>query len=379
MMTGTGRLTECVLSLCRATLVRLGERRYRFVLSFHHILIDGWSVAVLVKELLGIYETGGSAAWLPDVTPYREYLTWLARQDRAASLAAWQAALAGLDSPTMIAPDAARRTAAIPSSAVTELSESQTEQLAAQARGAGLTLNTVVQGCWAILLGALTGRDDVTFGATTSGRPAEIPGIETMVGLFINTLPVRVRLSPRQPVAQLLAGLQRQQAELQEHQHLSLVEVTSLAGVGALFDTLLVFENYPLDESQLGVEVADMRITKAVARDATHYPLVLVALPGLRLRLASSTRLTYSLRRKPRRWQRGWPGCWKRSRPTGLPVGRVGVLGAGERRALLEEWNDTAREGAGGTLPELFAAQAALAPDAVALVSGDEADVLGGR
>ena len=359
--------------LCRATLVRLGERRYRFVLSFHHILIDGWSVAVLVKELLEIYETGGSAAWLPNVTPYREYLTWLARQDRAASLAAWQAALAGLDSPTMIAPDAARRTAAIPSSAVTELSESQTEQLAAQARGRGLTLNTVVQGCWAILLGALTGRDDVTFGATTSGRPAEIPGIETMVGLFINTLPVRVRLSPRQPVAQLLAGLQRQQAELQEHQHLSLVEVTSLAGVGDLFDTLLVFENYPLDESQLGVEVADMRITKAVARDATHYPLVLVALPGRQLRLrieyaadvftpeeaeALAARLARLLEAVA-----ADPDC---------PLGRVGVLGAGERRVLLEEWNDTAREGAGGTLPELFARQAALAPDAVALVSGDE-------
>src|SRR5262249_46171035 len=138
---------------------------------------------------------------------------------------------------------------ALPEEIIVELPEALTEALSRQARSHGLTLNTILQGAWAILLGRLTGRNDVVFGATVAGRPAEMAGIETMVGLFINTLPVRVRLRPTEPLSELLTRLQDSQSRLIAHQHLGLAEIQRLMGLGHLFDTLVVFENYPLDQS----------------------------------------------------------------------------------------------------------------------------------
>ena len=130
------------------------------------------------------------------------------------------------------------------------LSPTLTAALNRQARSRGLTLNTYIQAAWAILLGRLTGRDDVVFGITVAGRPPETAGIESMVGLFINTLPLRVRLAPDQPLGSLLAQLQDRQSALMAHQHVGLAEIQGLAGLGELFDTLVVFENYPVDRSR---------------------------------------------------------------------------------------------------------------------------------
>ena len=135
-----------------------------------------------------------------------------------------------------------------------------TARLQGLARERGLTLNTIVQGLWAVLLGRLTGRDDVVFGVTVSGRPAELAGIEQMVGLFINTLPLRVRLRRGQPLAVLLAGIQESQARLLAHQHVGLAEIQRAAGSGTLFDTLVVFENYPLDHAALAEPVEGLRL-----------------------------------------------------------------------------------------------------------------------
>src|SRR6476646_8630654 len=131
------------------------------------------------------------------------------------------------------------------------LSEPLTAALTAQARRHGLTLNTVIQTAWAILLGRLTGREDVVFGVTVAGRPPEVAGIENMVGLFINTLPLRVQLPPGTALLELLRQVQASQSRLMEHQHLGLAEVQGLAGLGELFDTLVVFENYPVDRAGL--------------------------------------------------------------------------------------------------------------------------------
>ena len=132
------------------------------------------------------------------------------------------------------------------------VSRALSDELARQARAHGLTLNTYIQGVWAILLGRLTGRDDVMFGVTVAGRAPEIAGIESMVGLFINTLPLRVKLAPERPLAALLSVLQDSQSRLMAHQHLGLAEIQNLAGLGELFDTLVVFENYPVDQSRVG-------------------------------------------------------------------------------------------------------------------------------
>ena len=153
---------------------------------------------VLIRELLALYAQRGDAATLPRVTPYREYLVWLAAQDRVAAKAAWREALAGLDEPTLVAPRGPGRELVASQQIVVTLSETLTAALSRQARGQGLTLNTYIQAAWAILLGRLTGRDDVVFGITVAGRPPEIAGIESMVGLFINTLPLRLKLPPGQ-------------------------------------------------------------------------------------------------------------------------------------------------------------------------------------
>ncbi|MFF2074946.1 amino acid adenylation domain-containing protein [Kitasatospora sp. NPDC058162] len=271
--------------LLRFSLLRLGDRQYRLVLTAHQILFDGWSMPVVVRELFACYADGGAS--LPRPAPYKSYLAHLARQDRAAAEAAWTAALDGFTEPTRLSGTAGveppRR--GMPGEHAVELDEREFAALTGWARARGLTVNTVVQGAWATVLGTLTGLRDIVFGGTVSGRPPELPGVEGMVGLFINTLPVRVDLDPAQSFTELLSALQDRQSVLLPHQHLGLNAIQRLAGVGDLFDSVLVFENYPLDPQALAGEVAGLRLTGLRAGDANHYPLSLMALPGERLRL----------------------------------------------------------------------------------------------
>ncbi|MEV4256511.1 condensation domain-containing protein, partial [Spirillospora sp. NPDC049652] len=161
--------------LLRFVLVGRGPDRHRLVLTNHHILLDGWSTPVLATELFLLYVRGGDDTALPRVTPYKNYLAWLAGQDRDAAEVAWQKALSGLDEPCLVAPEAAGLRPVPPGRAVTELEERFTRRLTRVARRHDATLNTVLQAAWGIVLGRMLGRDDVVFGATVSGRPAELP------------------------------------------------------------------------------------------------------------------------------------------------------------------------------------------------------------
>ena len=359
--------------LLRFALIRLTADEHRLVLTNHHILMDGWSLPVLVRELLTLYAQGGDTASLPGVTPYRDYLTWIAAQDRAAAVSAWRETLAGLEEATRVAPPAAGRAPLAPEQVVVTLSEALSEGLSGQARSQGLTLNSFVQAAWAILLGRMTGRDDVVFGVTVAGRPPEIAGIETMVGLFINTLPLRIKLPPSLSLLSLLKELQDSQSRLMAHQHLGLAEIQALAGLGELFDTLVVFENYPVDRKSFSEDADGLRLANLSGHDATHYPLSLAALPGERLHL----RLDYR------------PDLFDRASVEAMgdrlvrlleaavsspdrAIGKLDILAPEERRTILEDWNDTSRAVAATTLPELFAAQAARTPDAVAVVFEDQ-------
>ena len=362
--------------LLRFTLVRLGADRHRLLFAAHHILLDGWSVPVLVQELLTLYAQRGSAAALPRVTPYREYLAWLGAQDRAAAIAAWSAALSGLDEPTLIAPRERGRAAALPEQLLLTLDAGLTAALTQQARARGLTLNTCIQGAWALLLGRLMGRDDVVFGITVAGRPPEIAGIESMVGLFINTLPLRVKLAPGQPLGELLAELQDSQSRLMAYQHVGLAEIQGLTGLGELFDTLVVFENYPVDEiDHLGDSAAadGLRFTAIAGHDASHYPLSLAAIPGEQLRL----RLEYATDLFDRGSVEGIGSRLIRLLEAVVAepdraIGRLDILSAAERQTIVSDWNATARPLGFANIPELFAAQAARTPEATAVVYGDQ-------
>ena len=211
----------------------------------------------------------------------------------------------------------------------------------------------------------------MVFGVTVAGRPPEIAGIERMVGLFINTLPLRVRLDPATPLTELLPAVQESQSRLMAHAHVGLAEIQQLAGVGELFDTLTVFENYPVESGEL---LADgLRAVPVGGHDATHYPLSLAVVPGDRLGL----RLYY----RPDLFDRGTvealAGRLVRLlegavADPGRAISALDILSAAERRVLLHDWNATARALPSATLPELFAAQAARTPEAVAVVGEDE-------
>ncbi|MGX1315217.1 amino acid adenylation domain-containing protein/non-ribosomal peptide synthase protein (TIGR01720 family) [Streptomyces calvus] len=355
--------------LLRFTLLRLGAQRYRFVITKHHVLWDGWSLPVVLRELLALYAGDGAA--LPRVRPYRDHLEWLASRDDDAAERAWREALEGLEEPTLLAGPRAGRVPVVPDTLRFGLSAGLTAELGERARALGVTLNSVVQGAWAVVLSRLTGRTDVAFGVTVSGRPPELDGVENMVGLFINTLPLRAELDPAETLGALPARLQSEQARLLGHQHLGLARIQELAGTGELFDTSMVFENYPLDPAALSTAAdgAGIRLTGAETRDATHYTYGLVATPGDELRF----RLDFQPDSVAREDAEAVAGRLVRvleavARQPELPVGRVDVLSDDERRLLLTTWNDSAREVPSGALPQLFEAQAARTPDATAVV-----------
>ncbi|MDY7089482.1 MAG: amino acid adenylation domain-containing protein, partial [Actinomycetota bacterium] len=263
--------------LLRCLLLRHADDRHTLVLTHHHIVTDGWSVAVFLRDLLDGY--AGSVR-LAAVTPYRRYLEWLASRNQEAATDAWRAALAGYDEPALLAVSDA---APGPVRQVTvELPDEVAAALPHRIRAHGLTLGAVLHGIWGLLLGRLTARRDVAFGSTVSGRQADVPGIESMIGLFINTIPVRVRWAPAEPLVDVLTRLAGEQAALLDHQHLGLAAIQRLAGTGDLFDSLVVLENYP---DHTGLAAGDLRITDVTFREATHYPVSLLVTPAPRLHL----------------------------------------------------------------------------------------------
>ncbi|GAA4058582.1 amino acid adenylation domain-containing protein [Actinomadura miaoliensis] len=358
--------------LLRFVLLRLGPLRHRLVLTNHHILLDGWSMPLLATELFALYAAGGRDTGLPRPAPYKSYLAWLAGRDRAAAADAWRAALTGVDGPTLVAPEAAGRPATMPRRAEIELDEALTRKLTRLSRRHGVTLGTALQGAWGLLVAHLTGRDDVVFGAAVSGRPAELPDVESMIGLFVNTVPVRVRARPGDSFAAVLERIQDEQVELLAHHHLGLTDIQRAAGQAAVFDTVTVLENFPFDPSATGAAINGVRVTGVDSHDATHYPLSLAAVPGPRLTL----RLYYRPDLYERQDADRLLGRLRRLIETfaadpGGPVGRADLLTGDERHRILTAWNDTADTVPDATITDLFEAQAARRPDAPAVLDGD--------
>ncbi|MBY6568212.1 non-ribosomal peptide synthase/polyketide synthase, partial [Rhodococcus sp. BP-154] len=275
--------------LLRFMLIAVTETEWRLVLTNHHILIDGWSTPLLVRELLTLYATDGDDSVLPRVPAYREYLTWMSRRNTEAARDAWRSALAGLSEPTLLTPvESRRQESTLAARKLTSLTTEDTERLRTFARVHGVTLNTLVQAAWGTVLASLTGRDDVLFGATVSGRPPEINDIESMVGLFINTLPVRVTIDPRESLGDFISRLQNEQASLLDHHYLGLTEIQRIVGPVVAFDSLTVFESYPMDRAGLTTEtdIVGMRVANIVdGSDTAQYPMTLVAMVDDRLHI----------------------------------------------------------------------------------------------
>ncbi|WP_280476886.1 non-ribosomal peptide synthetase [Nocardia asiatica] len=364
--------------LLRCTLIRIDSDTYRFVLTNHHLVLDGWSTPLLVRELLTLYVTDGDPAALPPAHSYREFLSWLAAGDDARSLAAWTESLAGVDTPTRAVPTLAGIESTETGMISADLSRATVARLETAGREAGATVNTLVQAAWAMLLTMLTGRTDVVFGGTVSGRPPELAGVEQMVGLFINTLPVRVRLDPAEKVSDLLARLQAEQARLMDHQHVGLAAIHQAVGLAELFDTLTVFESYPIDREALSqaLDIAGMRVLDVEGTDATPYPLNLMVIPlrgddgGDTLRIT----LKYLADQLPARAARPLLDRFVRlltqlaDNPHAL-VSQLQYCDDAERAALVPVRGPASVPQA--TLPELLTAGARIDPDAIAITAGE--------
>ncbi len=293
--------------LMRLTLIRIEDERWYFINSHHHILLDGWSVALLLHEVLTYYDAlvHGRKPVLPPVRPYAEYLTWLQSRKVETAETFWRTSLAGFGSPTALPLE-------MPSPVATEelhglpyaeqelcLSKAETESLTAAAKRHRLTLNTLAQGAWALVLNRCSGDCDVMFGATVSGRPAELLGSDTMVGLFINTLPVRITLPSDEKVGTWLASTQEQNSALRQYEWTPLSRIqrwSDVPGGRPLFESIVVFESYPEEESdtgQLGLRITpltphrpDEAYTLTAGRN--NYPLSLMVEPAAEMRLILS-------------------------------------------------------------------------------------------
>nr|GLK41572.1 hypothetical protein GCM10017611_84480 [Rhodococcus wratislaviensis] len=358
--------------LMRFLLIRTGENSYRFSISNHHILLDGWSMPLLMKDLLVLYATRGDGSVLPRVRGYRDFLGWLSERDTDASRSAWAHALAGLDGPTVLAPAPSSEDRPEPAELALHLGEVVSENLARIARDRGLTMNTIVQAAWGLLLARMTASDDVVFGATVSGRPPEVAGIESMVGLFINTIPIRVRIDPRESLLGLLERLQAEQSTLFDHHHIGLPEIQQIAGIGGLFDTLTVFESYPVDRAGLteNSDIDGLRVAGVQISDASHYPLSLLAQSDSELQLVlkylpdvfgadTVERLGSRLNRILQTIAAG----------RSTLVGDLDLLTGDERELVLSGWNDSGHDVTDESVVSMFGAQVARTPDRTAVVA----------
>ena len=346
----------------RAALIRTAPNRHRVVLTFHHIVMDGWSLPILLHEIFASYY----GQRLPAAGSYRRYVSWLADRDLEAAHAAWREVLAGFDTPTLVGPPGRPGRRGVETFL---LPEDITRAVSELARAYHTTVNTVLQAAWAQLLTWLTGQHDVAFGTAVSGRPAEVPGAESMVGLLINTVPVRAHITPATTTADLLDQLHSAHNQTLDHQYLALAEIHRVTGHDQLFDTLFVYENYPIDTgAMLGTD--GLAITDITTRERNDYPLTLQAMPGheLGLRLEFDTDLfdPATIERLTERFKRVLVEM------TADPTRRlssVDVLDAGEHARLDEVGNRAVltQPTTPVSIPELFAEQVARTPQAVAV------------
>jgi amino acid adenylation domain-containing protein/non-ribosomal peptide synthase protein (TIGR01720 family) len=362
--------------LMRLALFHLAEDRYACVWSNHHLVIDGWSLPLVLDDMFALYTAArrGQPLRLPPAQPYAEYIDWLLRQDKARAEQFWRELLRGFSAPTPLgidhAPGAILSAQRNYHAQWLHFSATTTQALQRLAREHRLTVNTLLQGAWAILLSRYSGQDDVVFGTTVSGRPTEIPGVERIVGMFVNTLPTRARLRPEQPLLAWLQELQAQESQVRQYEYSSLVQVQSWSEVprgSQLFDSMMVFENYPVSASKLS-DASDIRIEIIPSLEQTNYPLTLVAVPGEQL----AVKLMYDrdhidddgIARMHGHFQTILEAMLEQidRRLDDLPL-----LTAAEQQELAA-WNKTAAPLPRESYSQLFEAQVARVPDATAVV-----------
>ncbi|NET02965.1 MAG: amino acid adenylation domain-containing protein, partial [Sphaerospermopsis sp. SIO1G1] len=367
--------------LIRLYLLQLSSESYQFVWCYHHILLDGWSLPLVYQDLFDFYQAGVDGVEIDNKPSlnYRNYIEWLQEQKQANAQEFWQNQLSGFESPTSLAIEkslSSQKQESEYQEQVVYLTVEQTQKATEFVRQHQLTLNNLVQGVWGLLLSRYSQENDVVFGSTVSGRPPSLPGVESMVGLFINTLPVRVKINENLDVLSLLQELQQQQIESEQYSYCSLVDIQGWSEVPrstTLFDSIFVFENYPIG-SNLVEDDDSLTITNSRGIEHTNYPLTVIAVPGEQLLLnisydtskfASNTiermtghllTLLSAIVEKPK-----------------ASIKELPILTATEEQKILTEWNKTQTEyPVDKCIHQIFAEQVAKTPDATAVVYGKE-------
>ncbi|MBW4483049.1 MAG: amino acid adenylation domain-containing protein [Tildeniella torsiva UHER 1998/13D] len=362
--------------LMRLTSIRMADQDYQFLWTYHHLLLDGWSMTVLFQDVAAVYQSWvkGKPLELPPPRPYRDYLVWLQQQDLAAAERFWRQQLQGFTTPTEFRIDErSSDTSAQPHRGKQQVkfSPQLTSNLQRFSRQHQITLNTLIQGAWAILLSRYSGATDLVFGTTSSGRPPELAGVESMLGVFINTLPLRVQVQPDLPLGLWLQQIQRQQVEIRQYEYSPLAKVQQWSDVTAglpLFESLVLFQNYPVDET-LGSELGDLTIGTLQTFEQTHYPLTLIVGLGETLEL----RLLYDRQRFADETIARLSGHFQTvldsmERSADQPLAAVAWLTETERQQLLGWSQSQGNYACNSTLHQRFEAQAAQTPDAIAVV-----------
>lgn len=365
--------------LMRLTLIKLSDECHRLVWTHHHLLLDGWSMPIILKEVFGFYDALISGRDLPleNAQPYKDYVEWSAAQDLAEAERFWRARVGDFNAPTPLpgAHKVSNSHAYTPADISLHVSRATTAELSELSRRTHVTLGTLLHGAWALLLNLYSGYEDVLFGSTVAGRPSDLPGVDSMVGLFINTLPVRVRVTDDESLLTWLERLHEAQLEARQYEHAPLRLIQSWSGVeggAALFDSVLVVENYPVGKALRERAVGSGKgthVSGLVARSQTNYPLTIVVESGAELTL----RALYDSSRMEEWAAKGMLRHFERLLEVIVEnpdrkLSELDLLVADERRKLIEEWNVPSRaQEVEATLQELFEAQVARTPDATAV------------
>ncbi|MDP1979447.1 non-ribosomal peptide synthetase [Undibacterium sp.] len=362
--------------LMRVSLLHWADDEWDMVWSHHHLILDGWASGLLLAEVAQVYTDllQGKPVSLPAERPYTDFLHWLGKRDNLAAEDYWRHTLRGFEQATTV-PVLKRSTGLAAKVVAFEnmLTADDFTALTALSQKTGVTTVSGIMACWGLLLSRYADSKDVLFGVTTSGRPAELDGVEQMVGLFINTIPLRIKHSAEHSITNLLGDVHRHLAASREHEHSSLSRVaewSELPSGQALFETIVVYENYPL--AVQGRQLGDTRIVDYHLQEESNYPLTLIVEPkddGLHLRLlADSTRIEPAAAQAMLDQYRFL--LQQLANASGdQAVKDMYLLTTEQRELQLQQWNDTVcAYDTTATLASIFIAQAARTPDAMALI-----------
>ncbi|MEM9489440.1 MAG: condensation domain-containing protein, partial [Myxococcota bacterium] len=362
--------------LLRMTTVRTGPDVYQLLLTYHHILLDGWSIPLLLRDVLQVYRglSRGEEPQLPKVRPFRDYIAWLGQQNRSQAERYWKDSLRGIESPTSLGVTTGGDSTHVYRQIRTQWSRALTERAQATARSCQVTMNTLFQGLWGLLLSVYSGDRDVVFGTVCSGRIPAITGVETMLGLFINTMPVRVRIQPELTLAQWLGQLQRSLYSARKYEYCALSEIQRWSDVPrgtSLFHSISIVENLPnMEEESMYGDVINVDGFHHSA-SATGFPVTVGFFPNQQIEL----QLTYDEGNLTEAvGQRIFEHLqWLIEDIVTRPDAAIGdlrwVTPDNEQR-LVATYNQTASPYPQSCIHEQFAAQVRQRPDAIAVVCG---------